>query len=67
MEDKDRDDSEDDDEGISMAGSVDWRERPWQLRVETVDCDAGGVSTGGIPVRSREDCSFRVDDLRSSV
>jgi hypothetical protein len=26
---------------VSMAGSVDWRER----EVDTVDCDAGGVST----------------------
>jgi hypothetical protein len=28
-------------EAVSIAGSVDWRER----EVDTVDCDAGGVST----------------------
>ena len=28
-------------EGWSIVGSVDWRER----EVDTVDCDAGGVST----------------------
>jgi hypothetical protein len=36
----------DEEEAVSIAGSVDWRER----EVDMVDCDAGGVSTEGSSV-----------------
>jgi len=51
-EEKDRDDNEDEDEGISIAGSVNWRERLLTLDDDKVDCDPGGVSTKGAPVGS---------------
>jgi len=41
------DENEDEDEGLSKAGSVDWRERLWPLEVDSVNCDAGGVSANG--------------------
>jgi len=41
------DENEDEDEGLSIAGSVDWRERPWPLEVDSVNCDAGGVLANG--------------------
>jgi len=37
---------EEEEEAASISGSVDW----WEREVDTVDCDAGGVSTKGSPV-----------------